>query len=74
MAMSWTEGKQKIRKNEWRDINKTILDTKGFLEEKEAKMLLYQFLRQNTTFAVDLMSGSEVIPLSAYGCEVYDGI
>ena len=48
--MSWTEGKQKIRKNEWRDINKTILDTKGFLEEKEAKVLLYQFLKQNTNY------------------------
>ena len=62
MAMSWTEGKQKKRKNEWRDINKTILDTKGFLEEKEAKVLLYQFLRQNTTFAVDLMSGVKLFP------------
>ena len=60
--MSWTEGKQKKRKNEWRDINKTILDTKGFLEEKEAKVLLYQFLRQNTTFAVDLMSGVKLFP------------
>ena len=30
---------------------------KVFLEEKEAKLLLYEFLRDNTTFSVDLVSG-----------------
>ena len=60
--MSWNQGKELPRKTEWDNINDIILSKKGFLEEDEAKILLYQFLKQNTTFAVDLMSGVKLFP------------
>ena len=60
--MSWEEGTQLPRASEWDNINDQILSKKGFLDEKEAKVLLYQFLKQNTTFAVDLMSGVKLFP------------
>ena len=60
--MSWEQGKQQPRQTEWDNINDIILSKKGFLEEREAKILLYQFLKQNTTFAVDLMSGVKLFP------------
>jgi len=34
----------------------------GFLEEKEAKLLFYQFLRNNVTFATDLITGVQLFP------------
>jgi hypothetical protein len=57
--MSWEEGVQKYETN---NINERIADTKGFIEEKQAKLLLYEFLRENTTFAVDLLSGVKLFP------------
>ena len=60
--MSWEDGKQHLRTNEWENINGQILTKKGFLDEREAKILLYQFLKQNTTFAVDLMAGVKLFP------------
>ena len=39
-----------------------MLKKKGFLEEKEAKLLFYQFLRNNTTFATDLITGVQLFP------------
>lgn len=44
------------------DINDIILGKKGFLEDQEAKLLLYKFLRNNITFAVDLISGVKLFP------------
>ena len=32
------------------------------MEEKEAKLLLYKFLRENTTFAADLLMGIKLFP------------
>ena len=61
--MAWQEGNQKLRLNKNRDINKQLLDPNlGFLEEKEAKLLLYKFLRENTTFAADLLMGIKLFP------------
>ena len=57
--MSWEEGIQKYEKD---DANERIANTKGFIEEKQAKLLLYEFLRDNTTFAVDLLSGVKLFP------------
>ena len=61
--MAWEKGNQKERISKTRDINKQLLaDGLGFLEEKEAKILFYKFLRENTTFAVDLLMGIKLFP------------
>lgn len=59
--MSWEPGSQISRKG-FRDINQEILDAKGFIEEKEAKLLLYKFLRENITFATELLAGVKLFP------------
>lgn len=59
--MSWEAGNQIPRKKEFIS-NKELLKKKGFLEEKEAKLLFYQFLRNNTTFATDLITGVQLFP------------
>ena len=59
--MSWDKGIQESRA-EFDDFNKYLLDKKGFLQEEEAKTLLYQFLRENMTFATDLLSGVKLFP------------
>ena len=59
--MSWETGNQILRKKEFIS-NEELLDKKGFLEEKEAKLLFYQFLRNNTTFATDLITGVQLFP------------
>ena len=60
--MTWIDGKQQERNKHSTDINYEILAKKGFLEEREAKILLYKFLRANTTFAVDMLSGVKLFP------------
>ena len=60
--MAWEVGEQEIRARAFQDINKEILSKKGFLEEDEAKVLLYKFLRENLTFAVNLISGVTLFP------------
>ena len=59
--MSWEVGNQIPRKS-YKEINEEILNTKGFLEEKDAKLLLYKFFRNNTTFATDLIAGVKLFP------------
>lgn len=59
--MSWEQGRQISRKSE-SDFNEEILKKEGFIEEKEAKLLLYQFLRENITFSADLISGVKLFP------------
>ena len=59
--MAWETGKQLSRKSE-EDFNEKLLKIEGFLEEKEAKLLLYQFLRENITFTADLVSGVKLFP------------
>ena len=60
--MTWIDGKQQKREKYSSDINAEVLAKKGFLEEREAKLLLYKFLRANTTFAVDMLSGIKLFP------------
>jgi len=59
--MTWEEGNQK-RNLKTRDINEILKNKDGFLEEKEAKLLLYEFLRENTTFAANLIAGVDLFP------------
>ena len=59
--MSWETGNQAQRKKEFIS-NEELLQKKGFLEEKEAKLLFYQFLRNNVTFATDLITGVQLFP------------
>lgn len=58
--MSWEAG---IQKREFdRDINQYLLGRDGFIKEREAKLLFYEFLKQNTTFTTDLMCGIKLFP------------
>ena len=59
--MSWEIGNQPSRKIEY-NLNQEILDIDGFIDEKEAKLLLYRFLRENVTFTTDLISGIKLFP------------
>jgi hypothetical protein len=59
--MSWLIGSQKSR-NKNKDINKQILEKEGFLDEREAKILLYKFLRENPSFTSELLTGVELFP------------
>ena len=61
--MAWEKGNQKERISKTRGINKQLLAGDiGFLEEKEAKILFYKFLRENITFAADLLMGIKLFP------------
>lgn len=59
--MSWETGNQTARES-YSKLNQEILAKKGFLEEREAKLLLYKFLRCNMTFATDLLAGVKLFP------------
>ena len=66
--MSWQKGHQKRRTVSLRS-NEDLLALEGFLDEREAKLALYEFLRNNVTFATDLLLGVK-LSLSAYGDQV----
>ena len=59
--MSWTKGIQESR-NRFPDINKELLEIEGYLEEDEAKILFYKFLRQNPSFAAEFITGVRLFP------------
>jgi intein/homing endonuclease len=59
--MSWECGSQKNKKN-YLISNEELLQKEGFMEEKEAKLLFYQFLRNNITFSTDLITGVKLFP------------
>lgn len=59
--MAWESGNQKSR-NRDKDINKLILSKEGHLDEREAKILLYRFLRENPSFTSELITGVELFP------------
>ncbi len=59
--MSWETGYQKLNKK-FEKINEEILDQKGFIDEKKAKILLYKFLRANPSFACELITGVSLFP------------
>ena len=59
--MSWIEGHQHRCTSTLRS-NEELLKLHGFIEEREAKIALYEFLRNNTTFAADLILGIKLFP------------
>ena len=59
--MAWIEGNQKKRKH-FANINQEILQCEGFLEEREAKILLYKFLKENPSFTCELLMGIKPFP------------
>jgi len=59
--MSWEAGQQ-VRRRKDLHINEILLEKEGFIEEREARILLYKFLRENVTFATDLLSGIKLFP------------
>jgi len=59
--MSWQKGHQKRRTVSLRS-NEDLLALEGFLDEREAKLALYEFLRNNVTFATDLLLGVKLFP------------
>ena len=59
--MTWETGKQVSTKLD-RDINQQILNLEGSLEEDDAKYYLYKFLKENTTFGAQLITGVELFP------------
>ena len=59
--MSWETGNQKLHKK-FKNINQEILDTKGFIDERKAKVLLYKFLKENPSFSSELITGVSLFP------------
>lgn len=58
--MSWTEGTQRKRpKNTFLEKAK---EQKGLLSEKEAKVSIVEFLKDNPTFAANILLGVELFP------------
>ena len=49
-------------KKEYHDINKELMELKGVLNDKEAKISLVKFLRGNLGFATELISGIKLAP------------
>lgn len=58
--MVWTEGNQNRRPRE--DVNENLLQLEGFLEEDEAKVELFKFLKDNISFTTNLVSGVDLFP------------
>ena len=59
--MAWDKGNQLPRTDD-EDFNKYLLGIDGYIEEREAKILLYKFLRENITFTTDLISVVNLFP------------
>ena len=59
--MTWEPGKV-IATASKKDINDELLRIKGYMDEKDAKYHLHNFLRENITFTTDLIAGVELFP------------
>lgn len=59
--MAWEKGHQTLHKK-FGNVNQEILETKGFIEEDKAKVLLYKFLKENPSFTSELISGITLFP------------
>jgi hypothetical protein len=57
--MAWEQPHKKKKKE---DINDILKSKQGFLEEREAKILLYKFLKENVTFSTNLIAGVDLFP------------
>ncbi len=58
--MSWETGKQ--RKQRVNKVNEKLSKVEGYLEEKDAKLLLYEFMRENISFSARLLMGIDLFP------------
>lgn len=58
--MSWDIGNQKRLNRE--PINQQVMDLEGYLEDTQAKIWLYKFLKENVTFTTELLTGIELFP------------
>ena len=65
--MAWDKVGNHIKASREPHINDILLEKEGFLEDAEAKILLYKFLRENITFSVDLLSGVKLFPFQHMG-------
>ena len=55
------------------DYNKELLELKGDLNDKQAKISLAKFLRHNIAFTVELISGIKLAPVQEIvlrGCSI----
>ena len=59
--MAWIEGNQK-RNSAFNKVNEEILKQKGYIEERDAKILLYKFLRNNISFSSEMICGVKLFP------------
>ena len=59
--MTWEIGSGGLVKNQ-KDFNKELFSLEGYLDEKEAKYHLHNFLRENITFTTNLIAGVELFP------------
>ena len=61
--MTWEEGGNPTPVTKGSaQLNKELMELEGYLDENEAKIALYKFLRSNMTFTVDLVSGVKLFP------------
>ena len=58
--MSWEQGEQ--NRVGQRDINEYLKNLKGIISEKDSKLLLYEFLKENVTFSTNLVAGVDLFP------------
>ncbi len=61
--MSWEIGAQNPLPKE--DVNGKLAKVEGYLEDKDAKLWLYDFFKENTQFAVDVLMGIELFPFQS---------
>tara|TARA_R110001583_G_scaffold100953_4_gene247250 strand:- start:198 stop:2075 length:1878 start_codon:yes stop_codon:yes gene_type:complete len=59
--MTWEIGKCATPQRE-KDFNKELLELKGYMDEKDAKIHLHNFLKENITFTTNLIAGVELFP------------
>ena len=61
--MSWVKGVQECRYDySAKILNKEILEMDGFINDSDARVLLYKFLRNNISFASELLLGIKLFP------------
>ena len=61
--MAWEIGAQNPLLKE--DVNSRLSEVKGYLEDKDAKLWLHDFFKENTQFAVDVLMGVELFPFQS---------
>lgn len=61
--MAWEAGNQARTESRFKGINQRVMEVEGHMDEKDAKLLLYEFMRHNLTYAANLLLGIELFPL-----------